>query len=366
MVPLGLLTLAATLDGDELLLADLNVVPDPLKFLEHTIRAHRPDAVFLSLRNADTTDPFDPFSFIPAFLDQVGIVKATHPGVRMVAGGAGYSLFHRHILQAAPMIDTGTVGHYEKFLPSPRWDLLDLGPYLPFQGNLSVGIEVTRGCDLECSYCVYPALSGLARIDKAPNEIRREALALASRGAGHIFLCAPVLNHSPGRGEEVAEAMAGTGVTWEAYHSPVGFSSSYARLARASGCTAVSFSPDGGTDADMLALGKNFDTAETELAVGRAARAGLRVSISLFPYLPWSSPVSMTRAFLMGRKWGDTAGVNLARLRYSAVRRLPGSAFGPGRPALSGAVPPGEFVLPGKPWMALFKLLRRSLEKSLR
>lgn len=365
VVPLGLLTVAASMEPCEVEVLDLNVVPDPLQYLTRFLASHRPDTAGISLRNADTTNPFDPFSFIPAFIRQIETVEAAQPGTRVIAGGSGYSLFHQEIREAAPGIVAGTVGHYEHGLPSPRWDLVDLGPYLPFQGNLSIGIEVTRGCDLACSYCVYPSLSGSVKTDKAPEKIRREVSALASRGVNHLFLCAPVLNHSPGRAEEVAEAMAGTGVTWEAYHSPLGFSHRYARLARASGCTVVSFSPDGGTDSDMWALRKNFGTEDMELAVRNASQAGLRVSIGLFPYLSWSSPFSMTMAFFRGRKWGDLAGSNLARLRYGAIRKLPGSRFGPGKPALSGAVPPGEFVLPGRPWMALFRFLRAAFEKRI-
>ncbi len=364
VTPLGLLSVASSMPGS-VEIVDLNVSNDPLRMLTEKLDSLKPDVVGISLRNADTTNAFDPYSYLPAFLKQVSIVAERAPRAEILAGGAGYSLFHRELEAVARVISAGTVGHYENSITVPSWDLIDLEPYLPFQRNLSIGVEVSRGCDLKCSYCVYPSLSGAHKQDKPPEDIRTEVVMLRSRGVRHLFLCAPVLNHRAGRAEEVALAMAGTGMTWEAYHSPLGFSRTYADLARESGCTTVSFSPDGGSDSDMLALGKDFTTRDMEMAVENAARAGLKVCIGLFPYLPWSSPMSMTRAFIKGRKWGAIAGTGLARLRFSAVRRLPGSSFGPGRPALHGAVPSGEFVLPGKPWVALFRFFRAAFEKRL-
>ena len=360
-----MLSVASSMGSGSVEIVDLNVCDDPLHMLADRLDSMKPDAVGISLRNADTTNAFDPYSYLPAFLQQVRIVAKKAPRAEVFAGGAGYSLFHGELDTEAPLTGAGTVGHYEKSIPVPSWDLIDLDPYLPFQRSLSIGVEVSRGCDLSCSYCVYPSLSGVHKQDKPPEEIRKEVLMLKARGVGHLFLCAPVLNHTPGRGEEVALAMAGTGVTWEAYHSPLGFSERYAIAARESGCTSVSFSPDGGTDSDMKALGKDFTTRDVEAAVRNAARAGLKVCIGLFPHLTWSSPMSMTRAFITGRKWGAIAGPGLARLRFGAVRRLPGSAFAPGMPALHGAVPPGEFVLPRRPWMALFRSLRAAFERRL-
>ncbi|MFO7625782.1 MAG: radical SAM protein [Candidatus Fermentibacteraceae bacterium] len=362
MAPLGLLSVASSMPGG-VEIVDLNVCNDPLRMLSEKLDSLKPDVVGISLRNADTTNAFDPYSYLPAFLLQLRIVAERAPRAEIRAGGAGYSLFHRELEAEARVISEGTVGHHENSIPLPSWDLIDLEPYLPFQKNLSIGVEVSRGCDLNCSYCVYPSLSGVRKQDKPPEDIRSEVLMLRARGVRHLFLCAPVLNHRPGRGEEVAQAMAGTGVTWEAYHSPLGFSESYASLARESGCTAISFSPDGGSDFDMKALGKDFTTRDVRIAVGNASREGLKVYISLFPYLPWSSPVAMSRAFISGRRWGKVAGAGLARLRFGAVRRLPGSAFGPGKPALHGAVPPGEFVLPQRPWMTLFRFFRAAFEK---
>ncbi len=366
VVPLGLLTVAASLAPGDVAVLDLNVVADPMRELASRLSRDRPSTIGISLRNADTTSPFDRFSYVPSFLAQVRTAAAVLPDSQLLAGGPGYSLFHRELRAAVPVISGDTVGHHEEEIPVPRWDLIDLNPYLPYQGNLSIGVEVTRGCTRDCSYCVYPSLSGRTVRDKCLPELHSEVEMLRKRGVGHIFLCAPVLNHSPGRGEQVAQAIAGTGVTWEAYHSPVGFSPRYAGMLVESGCTAVSFSPDGGLDSDMRALGKDFGVADMDLAVKAASDAGLRVFISLFPHLPWSTPVSMTRAFSAGRRWGAIAGANLARLRFGAIRRLPGSSFGPGRPALYGSVPRSEFVLPRRPWDALFRLLVALSEKRLR
>jgi len=363
VVPLGLLTVAASMDDCEVL--DLNTVADPIPALKRCLSRMKPRRIGFSLRNADTTNPFDPFSYIPAFLRQVRLASEILPNADIAVGGGGYSLFHSEIEAAAPVITGGTVGHWENSLPRPRWDLVDLEPYLPFQGNLSVGIEAGRGCNLACSYCVYPSLSGRVVMSKRSSLLSEEAALLKKRGVSHIFLCAPVLNHSPGAGEEAAMAVAASGLTWEAYHTPLGFTAEYAGIIRKAGCTAVSFSPDGGREEDMASLGKNFGLPETASAIRVASEAGLKVYIGVFPYLPGSSPMAMTLAFLTARRWGALAGERLARLRFGAIRRLPGSAFGDGAPCFDSRVPLSEFVLPPAPWMGLFRFLRTALERRL-
>lgn len=365
VVPLGLLTLAASQGGEETRILDLNLHSRPLDELRKTLRAMRPRRVGISLRNADTTNPFDPFSYIPAFVKQVRVISETLPRAEIFAGGGGFSLFHREIMEALPMLTGGTVGHGEPEMPPPRWDLIELEPYLPYQRNLSVGVEAMRGCDLSCSYCPYPLLSGRNIKNKARDDLAREASVLKSRGAEHLFICAPVFNRHPDLAREAARALGGTGVTWEAYHTPSGFTSEYACLLRKCGCTTVSFSPDGGREEDLEALGKGFGPDEVEKAVAAAAGAGLMVCLSIFPYLPGSGPMAMTKAFFAGRRWAGLAGVRLARLRYTGIRRLPGGSFGPGSPAFRDRVPRSEFVLPRPPWMALFRWLKRLLEKNL-
>jgi hypothetical protein len=366
VAPLGLITLASSWGGEDVSLLDLNTVPNPLASLERNLESRKPGLIGFSLRNADTTSPEDPFSYVPAFLAQMRLTAARAQGAEIWVGGAGFSLFAGDLLDALPRGVKGLTGAAVPGMPAPRWDLVDMERYLPFQKNLSIGIEVSQGCRLRCGYCVYPFLSGYEARDKPPAEIAFEAARLSSMGVRHVFLCAPVLNHSPGSGEEAALAVSASGITWEAYHSPLGFSESYARRIGALGCTGVSFSPDGGSSGDMKRLGKDFGPEQTIAAIRAASVAGLNVSINMFPYFPWSTPVSMIMAFLTGARWGIAAGRNLSRLRFSAVRRISGGMFGPGRPAMETEIPVTEFVLPPAAWMPLFHMLRKALGKRLR
>ncbi len=366
VVPLGLITLASSWGGADLHLLDLNTVSEPMDALEQNLDSRKPRLIGVSLRNADTTNPDDPFSYVPAFLAQMRITAARAGGAEIWVGGAGFSLFGDDLLEALPPGTKGATGAAVSGIPAPRWDLVDMDRYLPFQKNLSIGIEVSRGCRLRCGYCVYPYLSGYEVTDKPACEIASEAALLRSLGVRHMFLCAPLLNHSPGRGEEVADAVSPSGITWEAYHSPIGFTTGYAGHIKRRGCTGVSFSPDGGNPDDMKRLGKDFGPEETLEAVRAAGSAGLDVSINVFPYFPWSTSVSMIRAFLTGARWGAAAGSSLSRLRFSAVRRISGGMFGPGRPAMGAEIPVTEFVLPHGTLMPVFSMLRKAFGKRLR
>jgi hypothetical protein len=100
----------------------------------------------VSLRNADTTNPDDPFSYVPAFLAQMRITAARAGGAEIWVGGAGFSLFGDDLLEALPPGTKGATGAAVSGIPAPRWDLVDMDRLPSFPKNLSIGIEVSRGC----------------------------------------------------------------------------------------------------------------------------------------------------------------------------------------------------------------------------
>ncbi len=345
VLPAGILSIAGALRGHDLMVADPNLHSSPMEYLRGILGSFRPDAVGISLRNCDTTSYTDRFSYLPAFARQVELIRNVLPGVHLVAGGAGFSLFAEDIMSAVPGIDCGVSGHGEALarrlfqdrltglhrggsgmIAHPALDLVKMEDYLPFQRNLSLGVEVNRGCDRDCAYCAYGEISGKTVLMRNMADVAEEIEYMLDRGVSHLFLNAPLLNCTPQRGMEVVKALMKIrrSFSWEGYHTARGFSGEYAAAAFESGCSCVSFSPDGGNGRQMELQGKDYAPEDLERAVILASSAGIGVRINIFPWHPETGVRGMMEAFRNGRRWGSAAGDMLSGIRFSLVRRVPG------------------------------------------
>jgi len=385
VLPIGLACIAAALHRHSVRIIDLNLHRSPLEALEGTLKEYQPDVTGFSLRNCDTTGYSDPFSYIPAFAEQISLTGRILPGTHVMAGGAGFSIFADQIMENCPGIHCGVTGHGEKLVDElvlnhavglfhgrggeftpPTLELVDTTGYLPFQGNLSAGVEVNRGCDGHCRYCSYGAVSGMSVRERPAGLIVEDLQYLLGKGFSHFFLIAPVLNSSRRRGEEIASAVSSAGgdLSWEAYHTAKDFDAAYASVVSGSGCTAVSFSPDGGTDRQMGLAGKDYGVKDLEKAMKAAVSAELDVSLNIFPWFRETGTSGMLKAFRNGAEWGRSAGSRLRRLRFGLIRRMPGTVYGPAHPSFTERIHPGEFIRPDPPGMVVYLVLKNLLGRS--
>ncbi|MCK4505347.1 MAG: cobalamin-dependent protein [Candidatus Aegiribacteria sp.] len=386
VLPVGLASIAGSLSEHEVRIEDLNLSGSPMERLRSVLADHKPDAVGFSLRNADTTSYFDRYSYIPRCLEQIELTSRLCPNAHILAGGAGFSIFAEQIMGHSPHIHCGVKGHGELIAPelvrnrayglypgakgefiSPRFDLLSLSSYIPFEKNIAVGVEVNRGCDRRCTYCSYPAISGKSVQERPLEQIREDMVHLIGQGSKHFFLIASVLNNRRARGMEVASMVGSlnSGITWEAYHSALDFDGEYASFIRNSGCLAVSFSPDGGTAEQMRRIGKDYNTADLESAITAAVTNGIQVSLNIFPWGTAGGISEMIQAFRNGARWGRLAGEVLMRLRFSLIRKLPGTPFTPAEVSLNGRIPVKEFIKPSSPGMVAFRVMKSMYERDM-
>lgn len=386
VLPLGLATIAGSLEKHQVRIEDLNLSRSPMERLSCILGDYQPDTVGISLRNADTTSYSDRYSYIPLCLEQIELTSRLRPDAYILAGGAGFSIFAEQIMGHSEHLHCGVTGHGEFIAPelimnrarglyhgeeggflSPRLDLLSLASYIPFEQNLAVGVEVNRGCDRRCTYCSYSVISGRSVQERPLEQIREDILHCSGQGAQHLFLIAPVLNNRRARGMEVASMIGSlnTAITWEAYHSALNFDEEYASLISGAGCNAVSFSPDGGTAGQMRRMGKDYDPATLESAITAAISNGIEVSLNIFPWDTAGGISGMIRAFRNGARWGRLSGSGLRRLRFGLIRRLPGTPFAPSEVSLSGRIPMKEFVKPSALGMLVFRAMKRMYERDL-
>lgn len=359
VMPLGSGVLAAALAGHEVAVIDPNLSGEPAVYLDSSLRSFQPSFVGISMRNADTTQAGDPWSYLPAFVSTVAAARAACPGSVIVAGGAAFSLFPGAVFSAVPGLDAAVAGEGEEVLPgmveaaargrpptgivpgvpvrrisSPLHAAMRVDAYRVWQHNLSVGVEVSRGCSSRCSYCSYPVIGGGVLRVRKPSEVVADMGALCEGwGIGHVFLCASILNPDPDSAAELFSALADRGLpmTWEGYFSPAGLDRGLAALAVRAGCTGISLSPDGGTAGAMRRMGKGFGPREVSRAID-AVRGfpSLRLSVSVFPRVPGGGLLETLASFARGAAWSLRAGRVLSRMRYGTIRLMPGTPLAEG------------------------------------
>ncbi|MDD2389077.1 MAG: radical SAM protein [Desulfobacterales bacterium] len=196
------------------------------KNLSDILDKTNPDVIGLGLRNLDTTmaceqygdvtcPDFSAFFFLPDVRRIVEIIKRQRPEIPLIAGGGGFSISPVPILQYLD-IDYGVVGEGEepflRFLEAvPDRQKLSSVPNLvyrdkaayrinprkayAFRGNdpilsrdskfnyafetAGMPVQVKRGCNQNCSYCVEPLIEGRTFSFREPDHVISELKAIS-------------------------------------------------------------------------------------------------------------------------------------------------------------------------------------------
>lgn len=203
---------------------------DPESNLTEVLGRTDPDLIGLSLRNLDTTMSCEPygehkgpgyqtFFFLPELIRLVDILRSLRPDVPIVIGGGAFTISPVPILQMLG-IDYGIVGQGEEPLRQLLEAYPDKGkiakiPNVVFKsgnrfhinpvrsysfrelGNLrareksfnyayervGLPVQLKRGCNQNCSYCVEPLIEGSKYIFKDQSDIIEELKTVAENYA---------------------------------------------------------------------------------------------------------------------------------------------------------------------------------------
>jgi anaerobic magnesium-protoporphyrin IX monomethyl ester cyclase len=344
LFPIGLACLGARLSGHELYGLDLNVTPLPSEALRQALQAFAPEAVLVSLRNADTGWYSDPFCYFPFIQAQIRQIRAQAPQTQIIVGGTGFSIFAREIMSRTPEIDLGVLGEAEEIIDElvtqrqppvkfpnvlyregtalkggiqagitslqhyigPRYDLFPLEPYI--NNYIGLGVETKRGCPLSCSYCTYPQLSGHRLRLIPPDTIVGQLRELKERyGATRFHLTDSIFNLPRAHAEQFLRKLidAKLGLKWTAYYHESNFDAEFLDLNLEAGCDKFWFSPDGLTSQALKALGKE-QTAEEVKRTLRLLISRKNVNANFdffwqFPGMRWRDFGALVRLFLWHR-----------------------------------------------------------------
>lgn len=283
-------------------LLDLGTALHVSTALRRTIRSFKPDVVGFSMRNLDSCVMTTPTTFLPYVRSVVDTVRGATTAPLMI-GGAAFSLAPLEILDALEL-DWGIVGEGEiacvqlaealvagtspahisgvagrQTGVTPRTTITDLDS-LPGQDHSQIalktytrwggfaGIQTRRGCNLTCSYCVYPHLEGRQMRLRSAESVVSEIAAIRDSGCRHFYFVDSAFNHPRDHAFAICEQLASADldITWQAYVNPRGLDRGLARVMKASGCIGAELGLDTACETMIDSLGKNFDLAEIATA----------------------------------------------------------------------------------------------------
>lgn len=352
---------------------DAAAVDDPWGRLAEIAARTKPDVVGLSLRNIDTAQSYDLFSYWPGFERSVRRARECCPEATIVAGGSGFSLFPEAVMARLPEVDYGVYLEGEQTLPDllehldrpeavrglyyrrdgqvlftgprefldldsvgmPRLDLFDLSVY---EGTRGIGVQTKRGCALDCMYCTYPFLSGRRVRLRSPERVGEEVERLHREyGISEFFFADNVFNRPSSHAEAICRELLRRelDVRWTAYFTEHGMTAGFVELAVAAGCMEFPFSPDGSNDAALRTLGKPVTLEEAKASyrlverfpearfhcgfIWNYPRTGLRDLLGLCGLTSW----------LLRRK--NLGGIDVSTMRILPNTRLHAIALEEGR-----------------------------------
>jgi putative variant cofactor biosynthesis B12-binding/radical SAM domain protein 1 len=367
--PLGLSRLSGTISGAaETAVLDMNLSIDPWPQLKEVVQQVAPHLVALSFRNLDPLAGHHS-SYLSSLKTAARLVRHLAPQARIFAGGPAFSLFAHRLMAEIPELDGGIMGEGEMVfrklvldvdapaaVPGLVWrkgdaifcnqpakaiamdglPQLDTSAFNPrdyLVGNryiAAVGIEGKRGCDLCCSYCVYPCLGGGRMRLRTPEKIVDEIEWLHREfGADLFHFTDAVVNRPPDHFEALCREILKRKlcVSWTGFFREDHLTRPHADLAVQAGLIAIYFSGDALTDHGLAILRKRLTRQDLIQAARVAADTGVLTMNHFLMNLPGDDAPKLQLAYETLDTILDIhapAG-NLGAVIFNTVRLYPGA-----------------------------------------
>jgi putative variant cofactor biosynthesis B12-binding/radical SAM domain protein 1 len=415
VAPLGLAAVAAAAReaGHAVELLDLNAEETPYPALTATLGRVEPQVVGVGLRNIDPLANRR-HSYLPPFAALLATVRRDLPEAPLVVGGAGFSMFAAELMARYPELDAGVVLEGEETFPAllarlegnqelaglpgtlvrprrrgaqvvagpprPRLEARTLDAprrWLPeldarYRGRTryapAAGVETKRGCPLNCSYCVYPALQGRRLRFRRPETIVAE-VELLHREAGveWVHFTDPVLNLPPAHFREVCRLLVRRRlpVRWTGFFREDTLGPEDAALAVAAGCAAFQFSGDGTCDRTLAGLRKGLTRDDLLRAAHSVASTEALAVYHFMVNVPDTDPAVAAGARDLVRRLHDLHAprMNLGTLVFNNLRIYPGTGLAAELTATGRLDPDESLLFPAYHDPPPFQQLRYELEE---
>ena len=340
ILPLGLCYVATALSrhNHEVNIYDTNTSNDPIRELRESIKIHEPQVIGVGLRNIDTSRYTHHSNYVEPFNELISQLKEMAPGIKILAGGPGFSIYGMEIMKRVPTIDYGIFNEGEETipellnsldqpqdvkgifyrlndtvqftgarepidfrnLPAPKRDFLDLTPYL--EHSFSIGVQTKRGCPFKCTYCTYPYLQGAELRIRPVHDVLDELEELVKKfSLRSFFFVDSIFNVPQSYTRELLEGMLERGINlrWRSYDEPKFADTEYMRLAKETGHDLFEFSPDGVSRSTLRGLDKVTTEQDIKRVYSIAKRTDdIKVIFSFFINSPGESIGNIFRLFL--------------------------------------------------------------------
>jgi anaerobic magnesium-protoporphyrin IX monomethyl ester cyclase len=333
--PLGLSRLSSLVPpGIEKQTLDMNICLDPWARLKQVLEDQGPDLVCLSFRNLDPLAG-QQVSYLASLKTAGLLVRTLAPKARIMAGGPAFSLFARRLMKEITQIDIGLMGEgelvFEQLLspiiqrdkiPGIIWrdkgkiisnplgpkilmdniPVLDVASFCPndyAKANTYVaamGIEGKRGCDLWCSYCLYPFLGGTSIRLRSPKKIVDEIQMLKIKFGIQLFhFTDSVVNRPNDHFKDLCQEIINRklDVAWTGFFREDSLTHKNLSLAMKAGLTAIYFSGDALTDQGLTLLNKKLKCKDILDAARLTAKMGILTMCHFLVNLPGESEDSI-------------------------------------------------------------------------
>lgn len=372
--PLGLVYLANSLRSHECTLFDPNVVKRPFVEMEKTIQKTDPEIVGLSLRNIDTAQSHDVFSYFQTFASITKFVKRIKPDAKIVAGGPGFSMFARQIMTKLQEIDYGVflegehsfpellekLDHPERVkgiyfrktekifftgrnkpvnfdqLPVPPKELPNLDIRNYNESSYSIGVQTKRGCCFRCAYCTYPFLQGRDIRLRSPKRVVNEIENLVDfYDIQVVFFADNVFNfpldHARGIVRELMKRKLK--IRWRGWFRESYVNKRFIIEARDSGCDLLEFSPDGASQMALDVLQKDVKIQDIVKAYELANEvADIRVAYNFMCNVPGENFETVADFYkflfkIVTKSWRKLDWIGLTNIRIYPHTRIHQIAF---------------------------------------
>ena len=365
--PLGLSRLASLIPGGyEKYGLDMNLYSDPWpEFKEELLRV-KPNIVALSFRNLDPLAGYQS-SYLSSLKTSARLIRLFVPHARIWAGGPAFSLFAERLMQEIPAIDCGLIGEGESTFPQllsqpqspgsipgliwrngdrlkcnptglhiimdslPEMDTDSFRPEDYTKGNkyvAAVGVEGKRGCDLQCSYCVYPSLGGGKIRLRSPEKTVDEIECLnKEHGVSLFHFTDPVLNRPADHFEAMCKEIVRRKlrVSWTGFFREDIMTEKQTDLAARAGLVALYFSADALTDHGLKILNKQMSKEDILRAARIAAKSEILTMCHFLVNLPGETRDHANESMEMLDQILDIHGPvgNLGAVIFNNVRLYP-------------------------------------------
>lgn len=285
---------------------DLNLYDRPWDKLKETLKEENPDIVAVSMRDM----PWYPSLFTSpiVYISKLcQIVKAHSQYIKLIAGGACFSLFFNELMSLLPEIDIGIVGEGEEPFKEIINDIENCsnikgvcywqGMNLKYTGKRPfmnvddipmlqdipglvpakyscVGVQTRRGCAFECTYCPNEFLQGRCVRRRPVKNIIEEIQFYKNRGVNNIYFADTIFNVPKDFAQELAAEIIRNkiGIKWGVQFKPIDIDESFLKLVEEAGCNIIDLTADCGSDEILRLIKTNVkvkDILETAALISK-------------------------------------------------------------------------------------------------